>query len=531
MSRQKDPQGTATTSLKTNPGNPEEPHVDQREICPFVEGPFQIRVLLIAMLCGGVYFIQIKNFHLATHVMDHWCRRPEPFSNMSPAEWKALAIPVDPNGNYSRCTVREPPDGGTWARVVPCTGWEFDLSEYGENMVSAWNLVCERRWLKTLSVALHITTAMVVLPLAGALADRIGRKTVCFVSLTSLIMTLVASSFVANFLQYAITRSVALASASNLVILLVLLYEVTTPPRRLLYCTLAPSLGAVLELPFYFTVKLLRLNPLTSHLVLAVLALALVGSFYVLEESPLWLVAAHKEDEAELVVLRVAAVNGLSPSSGRELVRKELRIKAREPHSLQADKSHLCGELRKRSIMLVYIWTTLGWVHGHYALDRGLPASDSVVIGSYICVCAAYVALLPFLGTLRQIVNAATVSCMVFSASSALLFAVGIKGGETTLRAVIFVIQRASAMLNVGVMVFVTKSLYPVEVRGFSVCVSVQLFMISDFVEEFAFTPTTIEREEVALAVTAVLMALVCVTVNYLPSNCAPMATKTIRGT
>ncbi|XP_077540948.1 beta-alanine transporter-like [Haemaphysalis longicornis] len=253
--------------------------------------------------------------------MDHWCRRQEPFSNMSPAEWKALAIPVDPNGNYSRCTVREQPDGGTWARVVPCTEWEFDLSEYGENMVSAWKLVCERRWLKTLSVALHITTAMVVLPLAGALADRIGRKTVCFVSLTSLIMTLVASSFVANFLQYAITRSVALASASNQVILLVLLYEVTTPPRRLLYCTLAPSLGAVLELPFYFTVKLLRLNPLTSHLVLAVLALALVGSFYVLEESPLWLVAAHKEDEAELVVLRVAAVNGLSPSSGRALIK------------------------------------------------------------------------------------------------------------------------------------------------------------------------------------------------------------------
>ncbi|XP_077540938.1 beta-alanine transporter-like [Haemaphysalis longicornis] len=254
------------------------------------------------MLCGGVYFIQIKNFYLATHVMDHWCGRPERFSNMSPAEWKAMAIPVDPSGNYSRCTVREPPDGGTRARVVPCTHREFDLSEYGENMVSAWNLVCERRWLKTLSIALHITTAMVVLPIAGALADRIGRKTVCFVSLTSLLMTLVASSLGANFLQYAITRSVALASSCNLVIVLVLLYEVTTPPRRLLYCTLAMSLGTLLEIPYYFAVKLLRLNPLTSHLVLVVMALALVGSFYVIEESPVWLVAAHKTDEAELVM-------------------------------------------------------------------------------------------------------------------------------------------------------------------------------------------------------------------------------------
>ncbi|KAH9381354.1 hypothetical protein HPB48_020760 [Haemaphysalis longicornis] len=523
MSRQKDTQGSAATSLKTSPGSPEAADVDQREFCPFVEGPFQIMVLLITMLCGGVYYIQIKNFHLATHVMDHWCRRPERFSNMSPYEWKALAIPLDPSGNYSRCTVREPPDGGTRARVVPCTKWEFDLSEYGENMVSAWNLVCERRWLKTLSVALHIITAMVVCPLAGALADRIGRKTVCFVSLTSLLMTLMASSFGANFLQYAITRSLALASTSNLVILLVLLYEVTTPPRRLLYCTLAPALSALLEPPFFFAVKLLRLNPLTSHHVLAVMALALVGSFYVLEESPVWLLAAQKADEAELVVLRVASVNGLSPSYGKALFREELRRMPREPHSLQADKSHLCGELRKRSIMMVYIWTTIGWAHGHYALDRGLPASDSVIIGSYVCIFAAYVTLLPFLGSLRRVVNAATVSCVVFSASSAALFAVGIKGSETILRAMVFVIQRASAMLNAALMFFVTKSLYPVEVRGFSVCVSVQLCMIADFVEEFAFTPTTIEREEVALAVTAVLMALVSVTVTYLPLNCAPL--------
>ncbi|KAH9381331.1 hypothetical protein HPB48_011759 [Haemaphysalis longicornis] len=499
MSRQKDPRRNAVTSLITNPGNPEEACVDQHEICPFVEGPFQIRVLLITMLCGGVYFIQIKNFYLATHVMDHWCGRPERFSNMSPAEWKAMAIPVDPSGNYSRCTVREPPDGGTRARVVPCTHREFDLSEYGENMVSAWNLVCERRWLKTLSIALHITTAMVVLPIAGALADRIGRKTVCFVSLTSLLMTLVASSLGANFLQYAITRSVALASSCNLVIVLVLLYEVTTPPRRLLYCTLAMSLGTLLEIPYYFAVKLLRLNPLTSHLVLVVMALALVGSFYVIEESPVWLVAAHKTDEAELVVMRVAAVNGLFPSAGRALFREELRRRAREPNPLQADKSRRWGELRKRSIMLAYIWTTLGWAHGHYALDRGLPASDYVVIGSYMCICAAYVTLLPLLSSLRRVVKAATISCMIFSASSALLFAVGIKGGETTLRAVLFVAQRASAILNVVLMFFVTKSLYPVEVRGFSVCVGVQLSTIADIVDELAFTPTMIEREEVRL--------------------------------
>ncbi|KAH9381330.1 hypothetical protein HPB48_011758 [Haemaphysalis longicornis] len=465
MSRQEDEHQNPASPLKINPEKPEEHHIDEREICPFVEGPFQIRVLLITMLCGGVYSIEMKNFHLTTHVMDHWCRRPEPFYNMSPAEWKALAIPLDPSGNYSRCTVREPPDGGTRARVVPCTHREFDLSEYGENMVSAWNLVCERRWLKTLSDAVHIATAMVVLPLAGALADRIGRYVVCFVSLTSLLMTLVASSFVANFLQYAVTRSVALASSYNLVILLVLLYEVTTPPRRLLYCTLAASLAAVLELPFFFAVKLLRLNPLTSHLVLAVLALALVGSFYVLEESPLWLVAAHKEDEAELVVLRVAAVNGISPSSGRALFREELRRRAREPASLQADKSHRWGELCKRSFMLAYIWTTLGWAYGHYALDRGLPASDYVVIGSYICIFAAYVTLLPFLRSWRRVVNATTTSCVVFTASSALLFVVGIEGAETVLRAALIVVQRASATLNIVFVLFVTVSLYPVEVK------------------------------------------------------------------
>lgn len=56
--------------------------------------------------------------------------------------WKLLAIPRYPNGSHSHCMVRSPPDGGTEAGLISCTVWEFDLQQYGNNVVSEYSLVC-----------------------------------------------------------------------------------------------------------------------------------------------------------------------------------------------------------------------------------------------------------------------------------------------------------------------------------------------------------------------------------------------------
>ncbi|KAH9370319.1 hypothetical protein HPB48_007344 [Haemaphysalis longicornis] len=107
--------------------------------------------------------------------MDHWCRPPEAFNNLSVDGLADAGHPARMDGSRSQCTRREPPDAGSRARIVPCEAWEFDLNRYGNNIISEWRLVCDKRWLIELAVMTYMTASAVALPLAGLLADRVGR--------------------------------------------------------------------------------------------------------------------------------------------------------------------------------------------------------------------------------------------------------------------------------------------------------------------------------------------------------------------
>nr|XP_037289578.1 beta-alanine transporter-like [Rhipicephalus microplus] len=251
----------------------------------------------------------------------------------------ARAIPRDVAGNFSRCTVREPPDGGVSARIVPCTAWEFNLSDHGNTVVSEWNLVCRRGWLSDVAHVVVFSTNILVLPLLGVAADRAGRKTVAFVSNTGLLLTLVGSSMASDFHTFVMTQAAVSVLSRSMAVLYVLLYEVTTASRRLLYCFIAP------------------LDWSRSQLVVATLSLLLLTTFYVVEESPTWLLATHNVEAAEKVVRRAGSVNCVSQVECRRQFRSEVESYRREQADLPSDNTMgiLRSEwLRERSLILAF---------------------------------------------------------------------------------------------------------------------------------------------------------------------------------
>ncbi|XP_037561202.1 solute carrier family 22 member 6-like [Dermacentor silvarum] len=143
---------------------------------PYGHGTFQLVHVIGAVIAVYNCALHYESFRLTAGVMDHWCGRPDSMKNLSVNEWKQLAIPVDEQGEHSHCTMRDPPDGGDAARVVPCASWEFDLDQYGNNIVSHWNLVCDRRWLIDVARLVYAAASMASLPVVGALADSVGRK-------------------------------------------------------------------------------------------------------------------------------------------------------------------------------------------------------------------------------------------------------------------------------------------------------------------------------------------------------------------
>ncbi|XP_077541008.1 organic cation transporter-like protein [Haemaphysalis longicornis] len=252
----------------------------------FGEGRFQPRLLFSTVVAGAISFVQLSIFRLPTREMDQRCMRPPAYSELSVESWKQLAIPRDDDGNYSRCTVRNPPEGGPSAQVVHCSEWEFDLSEYGNSVVSEWSLVCHRSYLKDIAASVNFVTAVVALLVIGAAADRIGRKTVTVVQLVALLLSLACSGLARDFSTFAATQAVVAATSRSNFVLYVILYEVTAPSRRILYSSAAAAFSAIFMPVFVFTLDNFKTSWYWSLLIFAAQSSVLLATFYFLEESP-----------------------------------------------------------------------------------------------------------------------------------------------------------------------------------------------------------------------------------------------------
>ncbi|XP_077564350.1 beta-alanine transporter-like [Haemaphysalis longicornis] len=486
--------------------------------------------MFVAVVAGSVTFFQWFIFRLSAREMDHWCRRPEAFLNISVEAWKELAIPRDPGGRYSHCTMRYPPDAGKWARVTPCVTWEFDMSEYGNTIVSEWSVVCERRQLKDLAQAANLTASTLWLLVVGPVADRIGRKTVALIAVTGLLLTLAASSLARDFQTFAVARVVVGPMSSSLVVLYVVLYEVTTASRRLLYCLFAPMLSSTFASAFGFLADLLKLNWSLSQLLLTLLASALLTTFYVLEETPAWLLATHRIREAQTVVARVAVVNDVPAADCRERLRKEIRRMELEQTFPSRGEAGLVSaatwysRLRNRSTLIAFVWLIIGWTHSHYALDRGIPVSIYVRIVCCLVMVPLLLAVAPFMRGVQDVRRLLAISSLVFGASSALLLA-AYPDVVTLLVPVLLVVMRLSAALPVPLIFYLTVSVYPVKARCMAACTGLAFNVVGDGVGHLAFSQLLRQREYAALGITSVLMVLAGVAAEFLPSEDAGAAT------
>ncbi|KAH7961289.1 solute carrier family 22 member 7 [Rhipicephalus sanguineus] len=495
---------------------------DGARVCvPFGDGAFQVRLLIVTAVAASIALTQASLFRHSMRELDHWCARPPGFSNMSVATWKAMAIPRDIDGNFSRCTVREPPDGGALARAVPCAAWEFNLSDHGNTVVSEWNLVCQRSWLSDVAHVVVFSTNVLLLPLVGMAADRAGRKTVAFVSNTGLLLTLVGCSIASDFQTFVVTQAAVSVLSKSMAVLYVLLYEFTTASRRLLYCFVALVLPSVFGPLLLFFVDMFKLDWSLSQLVVTTLALLLLATFCVVEESPTWLLATHNLEEAEKVVCRAGSVNIVSQIECRRQFRSEVESYRREQVDLPSDNTmglFRSGWLRGRSFILVFVWLVISWAYSHHVEERGATSDTYVRSATLIGLGPMFVVVWPVLEYDQGVKRAISISALVFAASSAVAFAVP-TDESSPWQTVLPVSMRLSLTLPVAFLFFLTISLYPAILRCEATLLGYACAIVGDNAGYMAFTRLLGRRQDATLAVQSVLAALAAVAVAYLPQD------------
>ncbi|KAH6921683.1 hypothetical protein HPB50_003961 [Hyalomma asiaticum] len=296
---------------------------------PYGHGRFQRRTMFFGIAALAALQCHTSAFVLITGNVDHWCKPPGAFLNLSDQEWKSVGIPVDADGHYSHCFFYARSGAAandTTVEEVPCTAWQYDREKAATTARSSWDIVCHRRWLLVLGNAVYLSGALFVVPVAGHVADTVGRQPVITAAVLALLVTTVGNCCTQSYPAYLATCFASSACISSVfVISIILLFELTPLSCRALYISLTAFVGVVVSDVFIFALTMLRLPwPLTRAVVLSPTFL-LLPSLCVVFESPVWLLTHSRVQKAETVMMRAAAINGVEREQALDSVRRLLR--------------------------------------------------------------------------------------------------------------------------------------------------------------------------------------------------------------
>ncbi|XP_064456995.1 organic cation/carnitine transporter 2-like [Ornithodoros turicata] len=281
--------------------------------CVYGQGRFQTIILICCQLAGFVYMSHYTSILLLAPDVDHWCAPPPSHANMSDHEWKIVGVPIDSSARYRRCVRYEPPlDVQAPNRSESkCRSWKYDLNTYGHTIVDEWDLVCDRAWLISMLSTLYMVGSTVAIPIASHMSEMVGRKPIIYMSIVVLLLCGFAECFATFFLLFAALHfMVGMAASVVQVTSFILLFEVCTKPYRAYYNSIAIiGMGGAFTFIEFF--RLYGPSRIISQVTLMIPTAFLISNFYLLVESPVWLMSTWRIRQAEQIVLWISEFNGV----------------------------------------------------------------------------------------------------------------------------------------------------------------------------------------------------------------------------
>ncbi|GIY46925.1 organic cation transporter protein [Caerostris darwini] len=339
----------------------------QRDLMELVKGhgPWQWRMLTVVII--SCMFEGLNNMAMVFFApnLDHWCARP-PDANISVEEWKKIAIPPGDQHcsmykffNVSDIFEENLQNSSTNRETVTCSSWEYDDSTYQSTVLSEWDLVCHREWLVSLSKSVYIAGFFCSAVSFTYLADKYGRKPVLIVCNIIAVISAILCAYSTSFAMFAVARFCLATGASGIEkIGFVLLMEIISPEFRATYA-LATDLAWIAGALCLPAIAWFLRNWFWMQIVITLPSIVLLACFWLIPESPRWLLAHEKADEAMKILTETAHKNGLDPVITnfelKEAISKSIKANENDDKSvniLQLFKP----ELRKRTCVIWFVW-------------------------------------------------------------------------------------------------------------------------------------------------------------------------------
>merc|ERR1719219_325591 len=249
--------------------------------------------------------------------------------------------------------------------VPGCQDYEFDHDFWVSTMVTEWDLVCEKAWLKTLAKLLLFTGFALGSFCSGLVSDRFGRKTAIWGASVIMLVFGLITAFVPWYPVFVftwwVTGTMAIAcytaafvwtmeiAAGKYKTYISMSMNYSWPLCRLIIAALAYGF-----------------RDYSLHLI-AISAMVCVGSIILfwLPESPRWLIARSKIEEAQKVLSEASKKNGM-PVEPDQIVLTKPSTSSAKGGFLDIMKH---PTLRLHTIIMYFNWFTTAFIMYGLALS------------------------------------------------------------------------------------------------------------------------------------------------------------------
>ncbi|XP_075984956.1 organic cation/carnitine transporter 2-like [Anticarsia gemmatalis] len=241
-----------------------------------------------------------------------------------------------------------------------CVKYEY-FTEFGNTIISQWDLICDRAWMANLTQTLNMFGVLLGSILFGFVADRYGRRPALLTASLLQLATTMAEAFCPTYWSFTIVRFfLGISTAGTLLCAFIFIMELTGPRKRELVGCLGAIPLAIGEMTMPIIAYFLRSYDMFC-LGVAVPNLLYLVYFFMMPESPKWLISMGRLEEASVVMKQAANWNNL-PSDNMMDVAKSIAAENVDPGDSKQGKATYLDLLKTKALRRNILGTCTMWL-------------------------------------------------------------------------------------------------------------------------------------------------------------------------